>query len=365
MEALLNLAAGATRADPATVQVDIRGPDDAGVASGPLTKVDAGLYAGSFALTTNNGEVVAVTASYPAANLTSPKVYATTDFDPPTFLLSWTAPVRNNGTVGEHADERDSALAGAFKRDEQVRVVVTSDQVIEPGSVFLKVTGVTDAGTPGREEELIAVQPGGVCGSPYCGEAVVDAWKPQFDLVRGRVFAEVSGKDEAGNTGKADAGIPVTRVRWVFDYGTGFNFRAAPSVGRTGNVYLGAVDTVSGVTGFVSAVTSGGMKLWRNELGGVVASMPVGEFDGGERVFVAVNQTGTCTIARIYAEDGGSGPLSVPGATSCEGALALSETQAIGEPGPVETLYVALNNGASSEMQVLRPEGKSGSRNDV
>lgn len=361
VEATLTRAAGASYADPTQLSFDVRGDGDAGLGSGTLVRVDAGLFSGTLPETLPEGAVLAVTASYPAAGLVSERRYVTVDYTAPVFLLSWQAPARRAGSPGQWAEERDLGLDAAYKRDELATVEVSSAEVVDSATVYLRVYGVSDAGTPTEPGVAVAVTAGEGCGQAYCGTAVVDLAVPQFDVLRGNMQVVVTGKDEAGNDGSGDGGIPVTRLKWAYDYDSADFFRASPSVGRGGNIYAGSVSLV-GESGAVAAVNSEGELLWEHALGGITSAMPLGQMDGGDRVYVANRVPGESHYRRMNGSDGGWSNLTTGLNGEALAAMALTHTQASGEPGPVETLFLYLNNAGASEFQFFRPDGKSGSR---
>ena len=260
----------------------------------------------------------------------------------PVFSIVVTPPPDRQGPANLTLYDPGSPDGGrdAFRRDESVRVTVTSvDQDVDAGSVQLLAHGVS--GSPGAAlvVQLVACDSGNPAASnPFCREGTVQLASLQFEAFRAVAPLEVSGSDLSSNLGKADAGVNVTRWKWR--YSAGAPIYTTPAIADDGTIVFGTSD---GGSGSVYALMPDGSEKWtRPELGPMKASAILGSADGGHQFVYVATAASTGKMLALDVSDGaavatcptgtafyaggfmGTGALVTSGPSAFEGALGLA-----------------------------------------
>lgn len=160
---------------------------------------------------------------------------------------------------------------GQARRDERVRVQVTSSEVPRAGTLVVTLAG-SDAGVTGAG----GVCDGGMCQDTYCGCFEVDMAAPSLAGLTGVFGIGMRLEDRAGNAVASTAMTTVSRVRWTRDIslaGTATPLHPV-AVSRTGLV-LAAVQERSGSAGRVVATRPDGAPAWEAVTAGTVTAGPV------------------------------------------------------------------------------------------
>ena len=169
----------------------------------------------------------------------------------------------------------------------------------------------------------------------------MDLSQPNMNAFRGGFGFSVVGTDRAGNVGRTDAGVTVTRWKWVFHSPDGQPIGTSPAIGASGTVYIGTGNNVS--AGTVYAINPDGTLNWSSPGGSITASLAVGELDGGiEPVYVAMNDAASTTLRALNGLDGGNlvvPCLPFPG--NARGSLAVTKING------GEACFAAINNTAT------------------
>lgn len=254
----LRLAAGRTPNDPPALPFVLTRPD-AGMSQALLVRTDAGVY--SAQVSTPVPGLYLATVSFPDAGLGPVPVAFTTDLSPPTFtVLAEAAPARR--VVGDLNELDPSAPAGAWRRDETVRLRLTStNPAVDPSSVQVFIRGiVADGGlalvplpeAPGQ------CPPAAPCmAQPYCRCLTVDLAAPPMETTSGSFKFEVRGRTPASvpslqSSDSDPTNLPalfVTRHKWrrALRFADG---------GTQGTVYGSALDSRGNVIAVVGNAES-------------------------------------------------------------------------------------------------------------
>jgi hypothetical protein len=347
--AQLNLNTGFQRQDPSSLALATRLPNG-GTTSSSLALTSPGSYQG--ALVPMGDGQYQLTASYGAANLTSPPVTVTILTVRPAFVV-----IVPPGPAGPDAGYLNSIDPGLppnplpWRRDQVMLLDIRSSNP-NLATVTLTVTGLG-----GPRTTTPPVTTGSGCGLPYCATALVDLSLPDMNAFRGTFGLIVTGTDRAGNVGTTDAGVTVTRWKWGFRTLDGFSIRTSPAIGSSGTVYVGTSDlnTGGGIdAGTLYAINPDGTLKWSRAGGWMTASVAVGEVDGGiEPVYAAMNNATLTTLRAINGTDGGD--LGV--GTFCDPFLgaAIRGSLAVTKIGASETCFAAINSPDGGVMMAMQP----------
>ncbi|WP_224240559.1 PQQ-binding-like beta-propeller repeat protein [Hyalangium gracile] len=276
------------------------------------------------------------------------------DAVPPVFNVSVppaTTGVSNGGTT--YADPDAGSLANLWKRDQQVRVEIQTNEVnLDTSTLKVALRGTDGVASP--PVPVTPVTQG--CTAVFCGEAALNLWEPTLDAFRGSMALEVQGNDLAGNVGTTSPASPlvnVTRWKWAVS-GLSGTIRTSPAIGERGTVYIGTSD------GKVVALTPEGKKAWEVMPGGSVASLAVGASDGGvESVYVATNSMNNKTVLHALSSEGGRSRVRCPSGTAeldgpVLGAMAVTMTGTA--PNRFESGVAVINSGATTQLWAVRPD---------
>jgi hypothetical protein len=320
--ATLVLASGAQSLDPSTLSGTATA--DAGtIEMFDLARVDAGTFQGTWypQLETR----YALQVAWVDAGLVSPFVDVSVDTTPPTFLVSIPIPTRPD------ASYQDPALPGAWRRDEVAPLTVTSSASdIDPTSVEIDLYGLSqgDAGPPVAFHVTSFA-----CDAGYCGLAQVDFATVEMNAFDGTLQAVVEGRDRAGNLGTIDAGISLSRWKWMFSVllsDGGIERPSLPAVGLQGDVY----STAAG--GLFALHADGSLKwAWFSDAGTASYPYAIGRSNGRDRVYV------TSGASIFVLTDVSLAPPPVY--ASSEGiitSMALGQSTPTGNNQPIETAFV-------------------------
>ena len=271
------------------------------------------------------------------------------DHTPPVLSITVTPPPARPDSTKLTGYDPGSPGGGhdAFRRDENVHVVVTSaDRDVDAGSFSFVARGVSQS-SDGRLVVVLgacaAASPG--ASSPFCQEGTIPLAQLPFDAFRAPVSLEASAADLSNNVGSADAGINVTRWKWR--YTAGAPIYTTPAIADDGTVVFGTSD---GGSGSVYALSPTGSERWSLPgLGPTEASVAIGaNFGSGPLVYVASSPASASRINAVRLADGSDagvclGTSGMGFSKPILGGLALLSTP--GDNGPLESV-TALAGGA-------------------
>lgn len=175
--------------------------------------------------------------------------------------------VDRTGPAIEIALPRPAGAAAAFRRDETVTIrarITDAGSGVDPATVALLVEGLEPLHLDRESDDQFKV--------------VLPLSRPALLGLSGELALRVVARDRLGNAASGEARVPVTRVLWRADLGTGLPLRGSAALDAT-HVFIGtdagrvlAVDRRTGVT------------VWSRELAGPVSAPPA---RGDELVFAA------------------------------------------------------------------------------
>jgi hypothetical protein len=259
-------------------------------------------------------------ARHAEAGVISEAVTVEVDRTAPTFQLQVPIPVRPASDAGTEYGDPEPGYQAAHRRDETVILgVSTADPHLRTDSVMMTVAGLASDGGAGVSH-VYPVGSWTLCDAGWCGHADVDLSKPELNAPRGLLAIEITGADNAGNAGRGEGEIAVTRWKWAFNPNAG-SIVATPAIGKSGVIYLGTTG------GAVAAVAAEGQVLWSVDAGTVVGAPAVGRTPGGEdRIYFAATSGSNGAVRQLAAD--GQLVASCPFSGEARASIALGHSNA-------------------------------------
>jgi hypothetical protein len=204
--------------------------------------------------------------------------------------------------------------ATKWRRDERPLVLVHSTEALAGATVRL-------SGVAGTSKPASACTGAGLAcpATEYCECFEVDMAAPPLPGLEGTFVVEAEATDGVGLMGRADGGVPVTRLRWqVQPGGATANSYSAPAIGSDGTVYFG---TQAGATGSLYGVKPDGTAA----TGALGAGVSVGAVQS-----VAVARTGLANEEYVYFSANDSMAGYVRSVKASDGSLAFGHCNGVG-----------------------------------
>jgi hypothetical protein len=257
-----------------------------------LNAVDAGvdgLYAATWQTPPQDGTQYLLTVDAGFPNTASLSVRA--HLAGPTLSLRF---LNLSVPTGINADPAGADVY-PYRRDQRAQVEVAASADVDSGTVQVSL-----ADSNGMMSAL-PIGPFAPCDAGLCADFTVDLSTPVMNAFRTVFPLVVKASNSLQNSTVLDAGIGVTR--WVWQQQFPGEIYASPAIDSAGTVYVGIRQTST--SGGLIAITSNGNAEWLLDGGSVDGSPAVGEWNSGQRVYVAFVQSGGVSLSSILTDGGG------------------------------------------------------------
>lgn len=250
----------------------------------------------------------------------------------------------------------------AWRRDEQIPVLVTSSSAIGASSVTWTAAGMLADGGVATASASQAVASGpcptGVTAA-YCGTFTVDASLPELDGLSGNLAVTVTDGDALSSPVSVSAAVKVTRYRWAVTVGN--SVKATPAVGTQGVVYVATADSAS--SGKVISLNSAdGTLIYSSaNVGQIVASPAVGAFDGANEWVYFGSASAPFFLTGLQGPAGTSTYSCASGA-GIFGAVAIAPTTPL---GTAFESVMAISNSSPVALLTARPPAAGAAQCDT